>query len=325
VVFSGESENRVNNVLAVDIGGTRYRVGLFDEQGRRLLVHDGDTDRAAGREWMLSQLVRHCRDLLAQTDAPVKACGVSFGGPVDFARQRVTSVHAPGWQDFELGKWFEQTLGVPCQIDNDANAGALGEFHSGAGRGAHLLVYVTISTGIGGGLVYEGKLLRGRDGLAGELGHMPVSDSGERCSCGGRGCLETFSSGGAIQARARDWARRRPERVTRMVELSGGRDITAKAVMQAAGEGDLAAAHIVREAMRWLARGLLTVIRVMNPDVIILGGGVAQSGTLLLDNLRNFLEELASPTITYSTEIVTAALGNYSPLYGAAIMGLEVA
>jgi glucokinase len=315
----------VNNVLAVDIGGTHYRVGLFDEQGRRLMVHEGDTDRAAGREWMLSRLGTHCRDLLASTDAPVKACGVSFGGPVDFTHQRVTSVHSSGWRDFELGKWFEQTLGVPCQLDNDANAGALGEFHSGAGRGAKLLVYVTISTGIGGGLVYEGKLLRGRDYLAGELGHIPVSDSTERCSCGGRGCLETLSSGGAIQARARDWAQRRPERVARMVELSGGQDITAKAVMQAAAEGDMAAAHIVREAMRWLARGLLTVIRILNPDVIILGGGVAQSGALLLDNLRNFLEELASPTISYSTEIVTAALGNYSPLYGAAALGLEVA
>jgi glucokinase len=128
-----------------------------------------------------------------------------------------------------------------------------------------------------------------------------------------------------MQARARDWALRRPERVARMVELSGGQDITAKAVMQAAAEGDMAAAHIVREAMRWLARGLLTIIRIVNPDVIVLGGGVAQSGTLLLDNLRNFLEEWASPTITYSTEIVTAALGNYSPLYGAAALGLEVA
>ena len=315
----------MNNVLAVDIGGTHYRVGLFDEQGRRLMVQEGDTDRAAGREWMLSQLGTHCRDLLASTDAPVKACGVSFGGPVDFTHQRVTSVHSSGWRDFELGKWFEQTLGVPCQLDNDANAGALGEFHSGAGRGARLLVYVTISTGIGGGLVYEGKLVRGRDCLAGELGHIPVSDSTERCSCGGHGCLETLSSGGAMQARARDWALRRPERVARMVELSGGQDITAKAVMQAAAEGDMAAAHIVREAMRWLARGLLTIIRIVNPDVIVLGGGVAQSGTLLLDNLRNFLEEWASPTITYSTEIVTAALGNYSPLYGAAALGLEVA
>jgi glucokinase len=310
--------------LAVDIGGTHFRTGLFDQQGRRLLVLEGDTDRVAGRDWMLSQLAARCRELMAQTDAPVKACGLSFGGPVDFRRQSVTSVHSSGWQGFELGKWVEQTLGVPCRLDNDANAGALGEYHYGAGRGAKMMVYITISTGIGSGIVYEGKLLRGKDYMAGEIGHIPVSDSGTRCSCGGRGCLESFSSGGAIETRAREWAERRPERVARMVELSGGTEITAKGLMQAAAEGDVAATHILRETTRWLARGLLMVIRILNPDVIVLGGGVAQSGVLLLDTLHSFLDEFASPTITYSTEIVTAALGNYSPLYGAAAMGLDV-
>jgi glucokinase len=314
----------VKNVLAVDIGGTHFRTGLFDEQGRRLLLWEGDTDRAAGRDWMLSQLAARCHDLMGQTDAPIKGCGLSFGGPVDFRRQTVTSVHSTGWRDFELGKWVEQTLGIPCRLDNDANAGALGEYHYGAGRGANLVVYITLSTGIGSGIVYEGKLLRGKDYLAGEIGHIPVSDSGARCSCGGRGCLESFSSGGAIEARAREWAERRPERVARMVELSGGPEITAKGLMLAAAEGDAAASHILRETTRWLARGLLMIIRILNPDVIVLGGGVSQSGAILLESLHTFLDELASPTITYTTEIITAALGNDSPLYGAAAMGMTV-
>lgn len=314
----------MKNILAVDIGGTHFRTGLFDEQGRRLLITEGDTDRVAGRDWMLSQLAARCRELMGQTDAPVKACGLSFGGPVDFRNQSVTSVHAAGWKGFELGKWMEQTLGIPCRLDNDANAGALGEYHFGAGQGAKSMVYITISTGIGSGLVYQGKLIRGKDYLAGEIGHIPVSDSGARCSCGGRGCLETFSSGGAIETRAREWAERRPEHVARMVEFSGGGEITAKGLMRAAAEGDIAASHILRETTRWLARGLLMVIRILNPDVIVLGGGVAQSGVLLLNTLHSFLDEMGSPTITYSTQIVTAALGNYSPLYGAAAMGLEV-
>lgn len=314
----------MNNVLAVDIGGTHFRTGLFDEQGRRLLVLEGDTDRVAGREWMLDQVAGHCRDLMAQTDAPVKACGLSFGGPVDFPRQAVTSVHSAGWQGFELGKWMEQTLGIPCRLDNDANAGALGEYHYGAGRGAELLVYITISTGIGGGIVYQGKLLRGKDCMAGEIGHIPISDSGPRCSCGSRGCLESFSSGHALETRAREFAGRRPERVGRMVDLSGGPEITAKGLMQAAAEGDAIATHILRETTHWLARGLLMVIRILDPDIIVLGGGVSQSGAVLLDGLQVFLDELASPTITYSTEIVTAALGAYSALYGAAAMALDV-
>ena len=97
---------------------------------------------------------------------------------MDFPRQTVTSVHSAGWRGFELGKWMEQTLGIPCRLDNDANAGALGEYYYGAGRGAKLMVYITISTGIGGGIVYEGKLLRGKDHMAGEMGHIPVSDGG---------------------------------------------------------------------------------------------------------------------------------------------------
>jgi glucokinase len=314
----------VKNVLAVDIGGTHFRTGLFDEQGRRLLVLEGDTDRVAGRDWMLGQIASRCRELMAQTDAPVKACGLSFGGPVDFPQQTVTSVHSSGWKGFELGKWMEQTLGIPCRLDNDANAGALGEYHFGAGRGSKLMVYITISTGIGSGIIYEGKLLRGKDHMAGEIGHIPISDSDALCSCGGRGCLESFSSGAAIESRAREWGERRPERVERMIELSGGPEITAKGLMLAAGEGDQPATEILKETARWLARGIVTVIRILNPEVIVLGGGVAQSGELLLKTLRGSLDEFSSPTITYSTEIVTAALGTYSALYGAAAMGMDV-
>jgi glucokinase len=314
----------VKNVLAVDIGGTHFRTGLFDEQGRRLLVLEGDTDRIAGRDWMLHEITTRCRDLMAQTDAPVKACGLSFGGPVDFPRQSVTSVHSSGWKGFELGKWMEHTLGVPCRLDNDANAGALGEYHFGAGRSSKLMVYITISTGMGSGIVYEGKLLRGKDYMAGEIGHIPVSDTGALCSCGGRGCLESFSSGGAIESRALEWARRRPEHVERMLELSGGPEITAKGLLLAAEEGDEAAIQILKETTRWLAHGILMVIRILNPEVIVLGGGVGQSGELLLKTLRSSLDALASPTITYSTEIVTAALGTNSALYGATAMGMEV-
>ena len=314
----------MKNVLAVDIGGTHFRTGLFDEQGRRLLVLEGDTDRVAGRDWMLNQVAARCRDLMAQTDAPVKACGLSFGGPVDFPHQRVTSVHSSGWKGFELGKWMEQTLGVPCRLENDANAGALGEFHFGAGRGSKLMVYITISTGIGSGIIYEGKLLRGKDYMAGEIGHIPVADSGSLCSCGGRGCLESFSSGAAMESRALEWAKRRPEHVERMLELSGGPEISAKGLMLAAAEGDQAANQILKETARWLAHGILMIIRILNPEVIVLGGGVGQSGELLLKALRSSLEGLASPTITYSTETVTAALGTYSALYGAAAMGIDV-
>jgi glucokinase len=317
----------VNNVIAADIGGSRFRVGLFDEEGRRLLVSEDETVRSAGRDWMLAQLREHGQAIRLKSDYPVKACGISFGGPVDFARQSVTSLHSPGWESYALSEWVKEVFGLPCQLDNDANAGALGEYRFGAGRGTQSIVFITLSTGIGGGLVFGGKVFRGKDSMAGEIGHLPVSDAGALCACGARGCLETFCSGTAIAQRGREWAIRRPEAVARMLELSGGaaEDITSRAVVQAAAEGDVAAGRIIREAARWLSRALLTVIRIVNPEKIILGGGVAQAGKVLLDPVHESLEELGSPSIRYSTEIVLAELGTYSALYGAAALALEVA
>jgi glucokinase len=311
----------------VDIGGTQFRVGLFDEQGRRLLISEHATLRTAGREWMLDQLRDQCGALRQKSDFPVRACGVSFGGPVDFSGQKVTSIHAPGWAGFALSAWVTANLGLPCLLDNDANAGALGEYRFGAGRGARTLVYITLSTGVGGGLIYDGKVLRGKDSLAGEIGHLPVADSGMVCSCGARGCLETVCSGSAIAKTAQEWAARRPDAVARMVELSNGsaENITAKAVVQAASEGDMPAGRIIRDAARWLARALIIIIRILDPDMIVLGGGVAQAGRLLLDPIHETLDELKSPTINSSTEITLAELGAYSPVYGAAALALEAA
>lgn len=315
-----------NNALAIDIGGTHFRVALFDHEGRRIVISEGDTLRSGGREWMLGRIRELSRSLLDQTDYPVGACGISFGGPVDFEHQQVTSVHSPGWRNFSFAEWARANLNLPCLIDNDANAGALGEFRYGAGRGTESMAYVTLSTGVGAGLILNGKTYRGKDGLAGELGHVPVSDSGTTCSCGAVGCLESFCSGSAIAERAKEWGRRRPDDLTRIVDLSSGtsESITAKEVVQAASEGDKAAVRIVREAACWLARGLLTVIRILNPDRIILGGGLTLAGQVLLAPLHQCLAELASPTIGYSTEIVIAELGTYSPLHGAAAMAIDL-
>lgn len=317
----------MNNLLAMDIGGTHFRVGLFDDAGRRLEVLEGDTSRSGGREWMLEQVRDRSHALLEKADAAVKACGISFGGPVDFERQKVRSLHVPGWDSFELGKWAAQTLGLPCRLDNDANAGALGEYCLGAGRGTGSMFYFTLSTGIGGGFVCDGKVHHGKDGLAGEIGHIPVSNSGAVCACGARGCLESFCSGTAIAAGAREWAARRPESIGRLLELSGGRveNISSRAVAQAAAEGDSMAVGIIQETARWLARAILVVVRVLNPDKVVLGGGVARAGNVLLRPVTESLREMASPSLEYSTEIVLAELENYSPLYGAAAMAMELA
>jgi glucokinase len=315
-----------HSVLAIDIGGTHFRIALFDQQGRQLAISEGATLRSGGREWMLDEIRQRVRTLLGQAERSAAACGISFGGPVDFRHQKVTSVHSPGWKDFSFAQWVDANLHLPCLIDNDANAGALGEFRYGVGRGTETMVYVTLSTGIGAGVILNGKIHRGKDGLAGELGHIPISESGNACSCGAQGCLESFSSGWAIAERGREWRRRRGDSLASLGDSDRSRSegITAKEIAQAAAQGDPADLEIMREAAHHLARGLLTVIRILNPDRIILGGGLTQAGPVLLDPLRESLSALASPTIGYSTEIVTAALGAYSPLYGAAAMALEL-
>jgi glucokinase len=313
-------------VLAIDIGGTHFRLALFDLQGNRLVLSEGDTLHSGGRVWMLERIRELGRTLLDRPDSRVRACGISFGGPVDFQHQRVTSVHSPGWKNFSLAKWVGTNLNLPCRIDNDANAGALGEFRYGAGRGAESLVYVTLSTGVGAGLILNGKTYRGKDGLAGELGHVPISESGPTCSCGAVGCLESLCSGRAIGERGKKLGWRPNVGTTPAGDSSAGspQGVTAKAIVQAASQGDTAALRIVREAAGWLARGLLTVIRILNPDRIILGGGLTLAGQVLLGPLHQSLAELASPSIGYSTEIVVAELGTYSPLYGAAAMALDL-
>jgi glucokinase len=313
------------NVFAIDIGGSHFRLGVFDARGPRLSSDEGVTDVEGGREWMLAELERRGNALIEKSGGNVQACGISFGGPVDFERQRVNSVHVAGWKNFELADWVQHTFKIPCWLDNDANAGALGEYRFG-GWGCHgSLVYVTVSTGIGSGIVLDGKLFRGKDGLAGELGHLPVSDLGMVCECGARGCLETVCSGQAIALRAQGLATRVPETVSRIIELSGGdiAEITCETVFKAADQGEEGANFIVNEAARCLAQGIMAITRILNPEYIVLGGGVAQAGESLLRPVRMALEKLSSPSIRTTTQLTLAKLGIHSPLFGAAAFGLD--
>jgi glucokinase len=315
-----------SNILAVDVGGTHFRVAIFGQHGQLLEVAKSATSHEGGRDWMLAQLRSQASKILDTSRDPVKACGISFGGPVDYASQRVTSVHTPGWRDFYLSSWAKDTFGIPARLDNDANVGALGESRFGAGRGLDSLMYVTISTGIGSGLVIGGKIFRGRDSMAGEIGHLPLSDLPVPCTCGGSGCLESLSSGRSIARSARELAASDPQAGAHLLGLSGGRaeDLTARMVFEAAAQADPAAQQLVHDAVYWLARALTMAIRLINPDRIILGGGVAQAGDKLLLPLRKLMAPWRSENFPYSTDIRTAALGNDSPLYGAAALGLEL-
>ena len=266
------------------------------------------------------------RGLLTQVPGRLAAIGVSFGGPVDAARGLVRlSHHVPGWEEIPLADQLQAELGAPAAVDNDANVAALGEWRFGAGQGTESLLYVTISTGIGGGWVLGGRIWGGADGMAGEIGHMIVRPGGAACDCGRRGCLEAEACGRAIARAARlklqagGWAAHGTDVETAsplLALVNGNVDaITAQHVAQAAETGDTLAQAILDEAARMLGAGLGAAISLMNPERVVLGGGVTKAGTRWWRTVRD--EARATAFAQSRAEIVPAFLGDDAPLWGA--------
>lgn len=273
--------------LAIDIGGTKFSMAVFDQAGRMAVRHSEPTDRAGSRDWMLARIQAIATEWRAHY--PFERCGVGFGGPVLFDRQRVAlSTHVGGWSDFDLTAWLANALGVPTLMDNDANVGALGEGVHGAGAGARPLFYMTLSTGIGGGILSENGVYRGADSYAGELGHLTIRPGGPACLCGGRGCLERLCCGLWLE---RDHGRPAHELL---------RD----------------SAFVERYVVD-LALGLKSVLMLLNPARIVIGGGISKAGDALFVPLRSELARQMTAWSRARQDIVPAALGDDSVLYGA--------
>ena len=272
--------------LAVDIGGTKFGLALFDGDGivRR---ESRPTNREGAKDWMLEQVVAIAREW--KRESGFERCGIGFGGPVDFRGQRVAfSTHVGGWNDFPLTEFLSNALGVPAIMDNDANVGALGEASFGAGRGHSPLFYMTLSTGIGGGIFADGKIWRGADGWAGEIGHLTIRPDGPECLCKARGCFERMCCGLWME---RDYGK------------------TAKELLRDPG---FVARYVVN-----LALGLKACIMLLNPSRIVIGGGISNAGDALFGPLR---EELGRQITDWSgarVDVMPAALGDDSVLYGA--------
>ncbi len=273
-------------ILAIDIGGTKFTVAAFE--GERIIRRESRaTDAAGGREWMTSQL----REIVLSWRADLRfdRCGIGFGGPVNFAAQRVVlSTHVGGWRDFDLCDFVRDLTTAPTVMDNDANVGAIGEAKFGAGRTYSPLFYMTLSTGIGGGICHNGEVWRGADSYAGEIGHLTVRPDGPECLCGARGCLERMCCGLWLQ---RDYGKSAKELLADPVFV--GR-------------------YVVE-----LALGLKAAIMLLNPARIVIGGGIAKAGDRLFVPLR---QELSSQITAWSqarVDIVPAALGDDSVLFGA--------
>jgi glucokinase len=253
---------------------------------------------------------------------------VSFGGPVDWKTGRVIlSHHVAGWEDIALVGMLRERYGVPAAMDNDANTAALGEWRFGAGRGCQSLLYITVSTGIGGGWVLGGEVYRGVDSMAGEIGHLAVDPDGPECVCGKRGCVEAIGSGTAIAAYMARLKAPRPE-AARTARLKAGKGSrleaarTAEEVNQWAEAGDPAAIEVMARAARALGIGIGYAITLINPDRVVIGGGVAEAGQVYWRTLRETASRYVLPQMR--VEVVKAGLGGESPLWGAAALAESV-
>lgn len=275
------------STLAIDIGGTKFSMAVF-ERDRMLERESRVTNRTGGREWMLDQIAAIAAGW--KTRHRLERCGIGFGGPVEFDKQRIAlSTHVGGWSDFDLPHHLERVLGLLPVMDNDANTGALGEALYGAGRGHRPLFYMTLSTGIGGGIITSGETVyRGADSYAGEIGHLTIRPGGPECLCGARGCFERMCCG--------LW-----------LERDHGRP--AHELLQDP-------AFVVRYVVD-LALGLKAAIMLLNPARIVIGGGISKAGEALFGPLRAELRRQITDWSRARVDVVPAALGDDSVLYGA--------
>lgn len=312
-------------ILAIDIGGTQFGLALVTADGQVIRRVQRQTDRSGGAAWMVDHILTESRELMAGSSEPVAACGIGFGGPVNFDAQRiVNSTHVPGWDDFPLPEVVQRALGIPAVVDNDANVGALGEFVFGVGQGCRHLVYYTVSTGIGGGIIIDGHIYRGGNGNAGELGHVPILLNGPVCACGNRGCLEALCSGTAIGNRGAAAARRYPRRGRAMRLAADGGPITAKAVFDAARAGDGLARDVVAEICVYLGMGVAGAMNAFAPDVIAIGGGVSKAGRVLFDPLRREARRFVMPIHRPHLKVMPAKLKGQSVLLGAVALARQM-
>ncbi|MGG6313632.1 ROK family protein [Paenibacillus macerans] len=305
-------------VVGVDLGGTKIAAALFDPEGaivRRELMETAGARTAREVVGRMVSMIRAVSDgyLLA-------GVGLASPGAVNSREGIVLNgTNLPEWNEVPLKKWMEAELGVEVKVVNDANAAAWGEYVRGAGKGAENMVYLTFSTGVGAGIVLEGKLLLGSSSFAGELGHTVIDPNGPVCSCGQRGCWETFSSGTAI----RNSALARMGCDTSIIQsLADAQQepVSAKHVFAAQLQGDRVADQVIREAIHYMGLGLANAIHAFNPDRIVIGGGVSRAGEQLFPALRRETELLVMTPYRNSYTIVPAGLHDDVGLTGAAAL-----
>ena len=302
--------------VGIDLGGTQLRVAVADDRGRIETVVREATEASRGRDHVIKRIVNAVAQALTQARIPprrVGALGIGLPGPVDPGAGLVISpANLPGFRNVPLNRVLTRATGIPSFLHHDAHIAALGEHRRGAARGVSELIYVTVSTGIGAGMLLRGELYAGAHGIGGEVGHIVVLRGGPRCRCGNYGCVEAIASGTGIAHAARTAAAEHPNSMLHDIN-----EPTAADVVKAARAGDDFARQILETAGAYLGIALGTLVNLFNPEMIVLGGSVIKAGPLLLRPMRESMKESSWAASRKGLRIVPPALGGDAGLIGA--------
>ncbi len=309
--------------LGVDLGGTNIKAGITDENGKILLKSSVRTDSEGDAKKIADQMVELCRSLVKEANLSmenVEAVGVGIPGTVDEKTGTVIYCNNLDMDGAPIGAMMSESLQKPVHLANDASCAALGEFICGSGREHNSIILVTLGTGVGGGIILDGKLWEGLEGAGAEIGHMVVHIGGAECTCGRRGCFEAYSSATALVNQTKAAMDANPESLLHSIVAKTGR-VTAKTAFDAMRKGDLVAKDVVDNYLHYLSEGVANLINIFAPEAIILGGGVCNEGDALLIPLKEqVIAKCYGGDLIHHAEISIASLGNDAGLIGAAML-----
>jgi glucokinase len=313
--------------LGIDLGGTKILTAVANMQGKMLSRDHSITPAKEGQQAVVRSILESVGRALDQAHlAAADLTAIGVGAPGLSNPQTgilFTSPNLPGWKDVPLRNIVEKQLGRKAFLLNDANAAAVGELYFGAGRGTNNFIYITVSTGIGGGIIIDGKIYTGSSGMAGELGHMVIDDEGPQCNCGNKGCWETLASGTALAKEARHSIKEGA--ATSILKYAEGdiEKINAEAIHEAAQAGDKLANELIARTAYYLGVGLANLINIFNPEIIIIGGGLSNIGDMLLKPAFQEAKRRAFKQAYQAVRFTRAELGRNSGVLGAAAFALE--
>jgi glucokinase len=324
------SENGKRWIVGVDLGGTNIVVGVLPPdggEGQLLAMREARTEALKGAKFVVDRIISMVEDAIAEvvsTHGGSKAdfAGIGIGSPGPLNRDTGTIINTPnlGWRNFPLRDLISNAVGLPAALDNDANCATYGEWWLGAGKSVDTLVGFTLGTGIGGGIVLNGAIFHGASDAAGEMGHMTIDSTGRKCKCGNYGCLEAYASGPAIALRAVEGIEAGAETV--LPDLVNGRleDITAATVYEGAVLGDAYANEVMKETAKFLGTGIANIVNILNPEMVVVAGGVTRAGDHLFVPLRSEVRRRAFKSAEEACQIVPAQLVGTAGVIGAIAM-----